>query len=455
MYSNNPPVKSGLLNRLWRLLTGARQTKQMIGTQRSAVVSTYRWPTWDQELIEYPIREQEQAKLLISAIYGENREKIFDDVLRYIESDVFSSSDGDDRGFTISETLDDGQTPIDPDVYEIATELIRRKNGDHFVVGGTRFQRAAREAAAYGDSFWQLAIERDGDSYAITDTLKMPCWEMFRVESDTGELLKYEQRRRLFEVSPQFQFPPIKIIHFRYRQRGLYGQSLFSACLTYRADHDRARRNLAKVTNDTGSNPYIFKMPEGTTREQKLQFKEAIDQAFNDGTVTALYPDYGVEVDRLGADVPNFEPLIEDKKTIRHSLVPAGFPVWLIPGMDNTGARDISGGPERAYARMINDFRAMLTTGIRQAIDIELFLKLGPDAYQEKVIEKGYTVTWPKITVLTNQGMPQDIPETDADGIQELESDTNRLRYTDQGSIDTAWLYRVIDNAMSRNGHGR
>ena len=452
MYSNNPPNRLGLLGRLWKRLTGARQPKQMIGTQRSAVVSTYRWPTWDQELVEYPIRDQEQAKLLIGAIYGENREKTFDDVLRYIESDTFSSSDGDDRGFTISDTLDDGETPIDPDVQQILTELIRRKNGDHFVIGGTRFQRAAREAAAYGDSFWQLAIERDGDSYTVTDTLKMPCWEMFRVESDVGELLRFEQRRRLFEINPEFQFPPIKIIHFRYRQRGIYGQSLFSAGLTYRADYDRARRNLGKVTNDTGSNPYVFDMPEGTDPEQKLQFKDAMDQAFNDGTVTALYLDPGVTVSRLGADVPNFEPLIEDKKVIRHSLVPAGFPIWLIPGMDSTGAKDISGGPERAYARMINDFRAMLTTGIRQACDIELFLKLGPDAYQEKVIEKGYTIVWPKIAVLNNQGQPQDIAETDAEGVQELESDSNKLRFTDQGSIDTAWLYRVMDKAV--NGHG-
>lgn len=416
----------------------------MIGTQRSAVVSTYRWPTWDQELVEYPIRDQERAKLLINAIYGENREKIFDDVLRYIESDVFSSSDGDDRGFTISQTLDDGETPVNPDVYVIATELIRRRNGDHFVIGGTRFQRAVREAAGYGDSFWQLAIERDGDTYAVTDTLKMPCWEMFRCESDTGELLRFEQRRRLFEINPDFQFPPIKIIHFRYRQRGIYGQSLFSGCLTYRADHDRARRNLAKVTNDTGSNPYIFRMPEGTTKEQKTQFKQAIDQALNDGTVTALYPDHGIEVDRLGADVPNFEPLIEDKKTIRHNLIPGGFPVWLIPGMDNTGARDISGGPERAYARMINDFRAMLTTGIRQAIDIELYLKLGPDVYQREVVEKGYTVVWPKIATLNAQGQP----EMDAEGEQELENETNGLRYTEQGSIDTKWLYRIMDRAI-------
>ena len=426
----------------------------MIGSQRSAVVSTMLWPHYDQELVEYPIRDQQRALLLISAIYGENREKIFDDVLRHVESATFSSSDGDDRGFTISDTLDDGETPVDPEVKMIVFEAIRRRNGDHFVLGGSRFQRAAREAVGYGDSFWQLAIERDGSSYAVTDTLKMPCWEMFRVESDTGQLLRFEQRRSLTEPKPQFTFPAAKIIHFRYRQRGLYGQSLFSGCLTYRADHDRARRNLAKVTNDTGSNPYVFEMPEGTTPEQKRQFKEAVDQGLNDGTITALYPDAGVTVNRLGSDIPNFEPLIEDKKEIRYNLVPAGFPVWLIPGMDTTGARDISGAPERAYARMINDFRAMLTQGIRQALDIELFLKLGPDEYQRKVVEMGYTLVWPRLAVLNTQGQPEDIPETDAVGVQDLES--KRARLWEQGSLNTEYLYRVMDGAMNgSNGHGR
>ena len=311
MYSN-APANSGFLSRLWRLITGQKESKRMIGTQRSAVMSTLRWPHYDQELFEYPIRDQQRAQLLISAIYGENREKIFDDVLRHIESATFSSSDGDDRGFTISDTLEDGETPVDPDVRTIVSEAIRRRNGDHFVLGGSRFQRAAREAPAYGDSFWQLAIERDGSSYAIADTLKMPCWEMFRCESDTGQLLRFEQRRSLMEPKPQFVFPAAKIIHFRYRQRGLYGQSLFSGSLTYRADYDRARRNLAKVTNDTGSNPYVFTMPEGTDPEQKRQFKEAVDQGLNDGTITALYPDHGISVNRLGADIPNFEPLIED-----------------------------------------------------------------------------------------------------------------------------------------------
>jgi hypothetical protein len=127
---------------------------------------------YDQEFLEYPFRDHERAKLLIDAIYGLEREKIFDDVLRQIESDVFSSSDGDDRGFTIGEFLEDGITPVDSDVRSIALDVIRRRNGDHYVIGGNRLQSAAREIPSYGDSFWQLGIEKDGGSYAVADTLQ-------------------------------------------------------------------------------------------------------------------------------------------------------------------------------------------------------------------------------------------------------------------------------------------
>ena len=96
MYSNSP-ANTGFLSRLWRRLTGARNSKRMVGTQRSAVVSTIRDYSYDQEILEYPIRDQQRAMLLLDAIYGSGRESVFDDVLRFLESDVFSSGDGDDR----------------------------------------------------------------------------------------------------------------------------------------------------------------------------------------------------------------------------------------------------------------------------------------------------------------------------------------------------------------------
>ena len=439
MYSNTP--QSGLLTRLWRLLTGAKESKRMIGTQRSAVVSTFRETNYDQEFIEYPIRDQQRAMLLIDAIYGTGREKIFDDVLRYLEADVFSSSDGDDRGFTIADTLEDGETPVDPDVQAIALDVIRRRNGDHFVVGGTRLQAAVRELAGYGDSFWQLALERDEGSYAVTDTLKMPCWEMFRVESNTGGLVQFEQRRRLLEPHPEFVFPAIKILHFRHRRRGLYGQSLFDGCLQNRARYGRANDNLAKVANDTGSTPYDFEYPESFTPQQQKQFKEKWEQKTADGAVTAIWRPPGMSVNRLGSNVPNFEPLIEYSKHLEFGLLPAGFPVWLIPGMETTGARDISGAPERAYARLINDFRAIISEGVRKAIDIELFLKLGPDAYQAKVADMGYSIVWPKITVSDSQGNPAIDEETDETGVQDLDADVA----SNGNATPTEWLHREFN----------
>lgn len=447
MYSNTP-ANTGFLTRLWRRLTGARDSKRMIGTQRSAVVSTIRDYSYDQEIQEYPIRDQQRAMLLIDSIYGQNRESVFDDVLRFLEADVFSSGDGDDRGFTIGDTLEDGETPIDPDVRAIALDAIRRRNGDHYVIGGTRFQLAARESLSFGDSFWQLAIERDGEAYAVTDTLKMPCWECFRVESDTGQLIEFEQRRRLMEPNPEFVFPAVKMIHFRYRRRGLYGQSLFDGRLKDRSQYRAAQHNLGKATNDTGSQPYRFIYPENFTVEQQQQFKEAWDQKTKDGVMTAFFTPHGMVADRMGSDIPNFDSLINYSQHLKTGLVPAGIPIWLIPGLETTGARDISGAPERAYVRMINDVRAVLTEGIRKAIDIELFLKLGPDAYQEKVVEMGYSVVWPKITIPGRNGQPIADDETDATGVQELDASSNANHA--QQSTPTEWLHREFDTFSLR-----
>jgi hypothetical protein len=155
---------------------------------------------------------------------------------------------------------------------------------------------------------------------------------------------------------------------FRYRARGLYGQSIFDGCLKNRARYERAGDNLSKIVNDTGSQPYAFEFPESFTPEQQLQYKEKWDQRTQDGTVSAIWKPNGMKVDRLGSNVPNFAPLINYSKSLEFGLLPAGFPVWLIPGMETTGARDISGAPERAYARLINGFRGILSEGIRKAI---------------------------------------------------------------------------------------
>ncbi|MEM9116873.1 MAG: hypothetical protein AAGD09_03210 [Cyanobacteria bacterium P01_F01_bin.56] len=437
MYSNI--ANSGFLTRLWRLISGTKDNKRMIGNQRSAVVSAYRHVHYDQEHSEYPIRDHKRALLLMDSIYGTEREKIFNDVLSIAESATFSSADGDDRGFTIGDFLQDGKTPVDPNVKTIALEVIRRRNGDHFVIGGSRLQPAVREFLGYGDSFWQLGIERDGNGYAVIDSLKMPCWEMFRKESDTGQLIQFEQRRRLMEAQPSFVFPAIKILHFRYRKRGLYGQSIFDGSLIKRARYQSSESNLDKVTNDTGSTPYDFEYPDGFTSEQQEQFKEKWDQKTKDGTVTAIWRPPGMKVNRLGSDVPNFGPLINYSRHLEYGLLPAGFPMWLIPGMETKGARDISGAPERAYVRMVNDFRAVLTDGIRKAIDIELFLKLGPDEYQAKVMDMGYSIVWPKITIPDRAGNPAVDEESDAVGIDDLDASTNG---NGQRSAPTEYLHR-------------
>jgi hypothetical protein len=81
-------------------------------------------------------------------------------------------------------------------------------------------------------------------------------------------------------------------------------------------------------------------------------------------------------------------------------------------------------------------FAAFCQRAFVKRFDIELFLKLGPDAYEEKVSKMGYSILWPKITIPDRSGNPSVDEETDAAGIEELDASTNGH------SMPTEWLHR-------------
>lgn len=421
---------NGLLQRLWRFLSGQKKESGLTGSQRPAAV-TYQHtqqPEWAEEIIEVPIRNRLVARELIEGVAWT---KEWSDVLDYATRDTFSSPDGDDIGFTIADTLDDNKTPVDPSVKAILLELIARRNGSDYVIGGTRLKRAIREIVGYGDSFWNIGIAKDGTgSYGVSSSLKLPCWEMFRVEDNQGRLERFEQRRSLHSESAYAVFAPPSIIHFRYNQQGLYGQSIFQRSLQSRARRDRSQANLAKTANDVGANPIVHRMPDGFTPEQKAAYKQAVEERQKDGVITNLYVDNDADARRLSesSGSGSFDSLISYDKGLRSELIPAGFPVWLIPGMDTKGAREISGAPERAYARMRNDWCQALSQGIRQVCDIELVLKLGFDRYLELMKKGGYRIVWPKWTIYDGTA-PADDDEANATGIQDLDQDNLKMLY--------------------------
>lgn len=394
-----------LFERLWKSLTQFRRTS-LTGSQRPIArnlgLSTRR--DYDLEIRESPIRDAQLARELIEMTTWcvEARS-----VLSYLARDVFSSSDGDDMGFSVSDTLDDNETAIHPQTKDIILDLLRRRNGGDYVIGGNFLKKAVRQAVGWGDSFVEISIDKEGigRDYCVSNSIYLPTWEMFRVEDDRGQLLGFQQRRRLQDPDP-IQFHPLSVMHLRYEQNYLYGSSIFGQSIEDWVRLKDAASDLSSAMRAVGCNPSLHIMPEGADEEYRKAYKANYEEMELSGIVTHLFLMHGADVRKMANINPDLKTLIDNFMLWRTRILPPGFPIWLMPGLDTTGAKDISGQPARAYARMRNDICSMVAESVRQIIDIEIVLKKGFDWY----LENGkYRLVFPKFLISEHQatqGMP-------------------------------------------------
>lgn len=422
------PGNITLFEKAWRFLTQFRRTS-LVGSQRPLATRNLGLSTsrrdYDLEIREFPIRDAAVARELIEIIQYcvEARS-----VLSYLARDVFSSSDGDDQGFTVSDTLDDNKTPVNPETRDIILDLLKRKNGGDYVLGGGFLKKAVRNAVGYGDSFIEFSIDKEGigrNDYCVSNSIYLPTWEIFRCEDDRGQLLGFEQRRRLQDPDP-VGFHPLSVIHLRYEQAFLYGQSIFMQSRGDWAHLKDAALDLASAARAVGCLPNIHEMPEGVDDQYLPTYKAKYEDMLADGNITDLFLPNGADARKMAGANPNLQPLIDNVNFWRGRIVPPGFPSWLFIGLDNTGAKDIAGAPSRVYARMRNDVCSIISEGAKQIIDIELVLKLGWD----KFLEVGsYRLVFPKFLISehqSTQGMPgEDDDESDKTGISDLDSIKN------------------------------
>lgn len=425
-----------LFERLWKSLTQFRRTS-LTGSQRPIArnlgLSTRR--DYDLEIKEYPIRDAVVARELIEMTTWcvEARS-----VLSYLARDVFSSSDGDNQGFSVADTLDDNLTPVNPEIRDIILDLLRRRNGGDYVIGGNFLKKAVRQAVGWGDSFIEISIDREGISpsdYCVSNSIYLPPWEVFRVEDDRGQLLGFEQRRRLQDPDP-IQFHPLSVVHFRYEQDYLYGQSIFLQSISDWAKLKDATFDLANAMRAVGCNPTLHILPESADESYRIAYKDNYQNMLMDGMITDLFLLAGSDVRKISNVNPDLKTLIDNVNFLRSRILPPGFPIWLMPGLDTTGAKDISGQPARAYARMRNDICSMVAESVRQIIDIEIVLKKGFDWY----VENGkYRLVFPKFLISDSQatqGMPTEDDESNNLGIEDLDS-AKKLRYlTNKNGLD-------------------
>jgi len=414
-------MKKYILNLLGRLgLDLKKNNADLQGSQRplsQVYVSVLR--NFDLEIPESAIRDPARAKELIELVSWSYDAR---HALDAATQDTFATPDGDDMGWSISEWLDKHKTiPTNPDVLVILNDLLNRKESiDQWVIGGDKLEKAETLFLSYGDAFAEIGIDKDGSTYGVSNLLYLPTWEIFRRETDQGFLEGFDQRRFISSRTPDAEFLPPQIVHFRHRRQFLYGQSIFEQSLDKWGHFKESINALAQASRDLGVNPTLHIMPPETTQLERDVYIQSWENKSLDGIITNYFLYNNQDMRKLQSDFPSLQPLIDTCNYWRYQIIPAGFPIWFYPGLDNTGARDIAGEPARRYGRMRHKWCSILSKGIKQVCDTELILRKGYEWYQEN---GRYRIEWPVWTAqqtgLVAGGDIGNDGEGDSDGFDE------------------------------------
>lgn len=381
----------GLWDNIKKIFITKKDT--LTGSQRSLALTSYDLrKEWDLEIEELPIRSPNVARHLI-----EIKEACYESkfCLRMAIEDTFSGFKGDDQdAWGVSDFVDKKKTiSINPETYKIIHDLIERKeNYQDYVIGGNKLERALGNALAYGDCFAEIGIEKVNGEYQVSRLLFLPTWEIFRVEDDQGRLKQFEQRKYISSSTPEIIFNPTQLIHFRYDQKVLYGQSIFFQSVPYWDKLKEAVHNLQIAARNLAMNPNLHIYAEGMTENQQAAYRNTIEQRKRkQEIITDIYLFPEMDIKKITNVNPSLKPLSDTILEWRARMIPAGFPTYNFPNFPSQKARDISGEPSRRYARMRNSWCEMLTRGIRQVIDTEIILKKGYDWW---TVNGKYMVEW-------------------------------------------------------------
>ena len=385
---------------LWKTLRGNTKPPPMQGNFRSysrrwGLETTNQGRNYDLEIHETPIRDENgKARELIELVEWCPEVNF---AIETLVQDCLSSADGDDQGIIINEEIREGEE-VDPEVFVIGMDLIDRLF--HYQDLSIIIERMLM----WGDAFIELGI--DIEQQSITKLQALPTFEMFRIEP-YGILDRFEQRRSWVGDDP-IVFNPIKIAHFRYRRKNLYGRSVFGASLEDWARLREATEDLAKASRELGINPTWHKMKPDANEAYREAFRENLEAQLQEGSIANYYLLPGEEMGKVGQLNPDLKPLTDTVLMWRSRIVMAsGVPPYLFAGLPTIGAKDISGQPALAYARRINAIRAQATEGLKQIIDTELALKGIPRERWK------YTIGWPKISVSQFEQTAANVSETD------------------------------------------
>jgi hypothetical protein len=363
-------ASNNFFQRIWSAFFPSATNAVPEGRQRSLAYlvgfdDTYIGRNYDLEITERPVRDPQRAKELIELVEYCPEIGL---ALTELADSVWSSSDGDDQGFRIGDCVDQAEeVPIDPEVQKILQRLIDD------VIGGLNLELVPWRLCAFGDCFASLGV--DLKAREIRSILFLPTWEMFRVEDDQGNLNCFEQRRYLTD-GEALQFHPIRLVHWRYKRKSLYGQPLWNGGILEDWKNLReATTDLAMASRAIGANPNKHIMPCGYDEGYKVEYKAAYEIAKKQGQVLDFYLDNGADIQKVGQRDSDLSSMINNVNLWRSRVaMSTGLPQWMF-GLQTGGAQDIAGQPALKYARQVNRLRMSIVDGIKQICDLELALK--------------------------------------------------------------------------------
>jgi hypothetical protein len=379
---------NGILNKLWNLFSskiaieGQQRPLLLEVASRESDDGYNSSRNHDLEIREIPIRDAARARRLIHAVRECSEIGRCNDI---ILADTFSSQDGDDQGFALGDTLDDGETLIDLEVKAALQHLFENE----LILSRGNLFAIAKRTIEYGDAFASLAIDKE---LRISRLLILPTWEMFRHEDRQGNLKSFEQRKSLYDDEP-ISYHPLSVVHWRHDRQTLYGTSLWWNAV---ADFERLERSIedfSKISRATGLNPNVHVMPEGCSEDYKKAYKANYKKELENGPVSDFYVSCGGDVRKVANFNPDISSAIAAINQWRQRIVMRSpVPDYLL-AVNLVGAKDIAMQPQLVYTRFICWFRQELTEGMMRVCNLQLALAgIPPERWH-------YRIVWPKLLV--------------------------------------------------------
>ncbi len=418
---------------LWNTLTGKSGGGDVVGTANG---SGYAHPLYKDYRLDIP--ETPTRPILGSLEYSRDLLEMIEwspearTALSFLSRDPFMEREGRIGSWQVGKTIG-GDAKVNPNVIAVANELKNRRYGKQLILGGLRLQEAARQALGTGDSFLQLAIEKEGITrgrYCISRSLYMPPMSMFVGEDEVGDECGYYQR---LDDGVEIPFSPLKILHFSYERRRLYGESIFFQSIPGWRKLKRTAPATEKIVTQNGVAPWVHTMGSTATERDRENYERKHQAERANGFLSDIYVPHGATVRKAEGNVSGISETVNYEQQLIKRMIPLGLPAYFFSSLSNTepNAREIAGQPAMLYARTIASIRSMLGEQIRWALDIELCLAFGHDF----VVQNPYDIVWPKWDVLPPAQMsPHSQEEKSTEGEDESddasteETQNRRLR---------------------------